>query len=89
MDQYDSSAAAAVWQRVNPQETPYPEAGRGRFEGMMQPISSVPSAPPRPQPMASVMPEGVEAEAAMCRAVLREEMRHMQQVLSLLEKALA
>ena len=32
MDHFDYPTAATVWQRVNPQEDPYPDAGRGRFE---------------------------------------------------------
>ena len=83
MDKYDSAMAATVWQRVNPQEDPYPDAERGRFEGMMQPA---PSAPPRLQ--MSPMPP-MSGGGELYRGLLREEVRHMQQVLSMLENALA
>ena len=84
MDKYDSAMAASVWQRVNPQEDPYPDVERGRFEGMMQ-RQSVPPAPPRPQVSAPTMSGGGE----LYRGLLREEVRHMQQVLAMLENALA
>ena len=84
MDKYDSAAAASVWQRVNPQEDPYPDAERGRFEGMMQ-EQPVPPGPPRPAVSAPPMSGGGE----LYRGLLREEVRHMQQVLSMLENALA
>ena len=84
MDKYDSAMAASVWQRVNPQEDPYPDAARGRFEGMMQ-MQSMPPASPRPPVSALPMSGGGE----LYRGLLREEVRHMQQVLSMLENALA
>lgn len=102
MDSHDYSAAANVWQRVNPQETPYPEAGRGRFEGGMVPAppQQTPNRPTTPsQPMQPSMPPAVRPMPMppggsnngqeMYRALLREEMRHLQQVISVLEKALA
>ena len=76
MDKYDSAAAAAVWQRVNPQEEPYPDAPRGGGAGMML-----------PQPMPPV-PSG-SGGRELYRGLLREEVRHIQQVLSMLENALA
>lgn len=83
MDRHDYTAAANVWQRVNPAETPYPEAERGRFEGQMQ------SAAP-PMPILSAPPKETGGDGqALYRTLLREEMRHLQQVLSVLEKALA
>ena len=84
MDKYDSAAAASVWQRVNPQEDPYPDAERGRFEGMMQ-VQPVPPGLPRPAVSTPPMNGGGE----LSRGLLREEVRHMQQVLSMLENALA
>ncbi len=90
MDKYDSATAAAVWQRVNPQEDPYPDAERGRFEGMMQmqPMPAAPSVPSRPRmPVPSMSPASGGGE--LYRGLLREEVRHMQQVLSMLENALA
>ena len=85
MDRFDYAAAANVWLRVDPQAEPYPHAERGRFEGAV-----MPSAPPAPRPLPPVM-SGMDngGGGEMCRALLREEMRHMQQVLSALEKALA
>jgi hypothetical protein len=84
MDKYDSAAAASVWQRVNPQEDPYPDAERGRFEGMMQ-VQPIPPGLSRPAVSAPPMNGGGE----LYRGLLREEVRHMQQVLSMLENALA
>lgn len=91
MDQFDYPTAATVWQRVNPQEDPYPEAGRGRFE-MPQGQQEDRPRPPAPMPMPMPMPmppqNGSDGQQ-MYRALLREEMRHLQQVISVLEKALA
>lgn len=87
MDKYDSATAAAVWQRVNPQENPYPDEERGRFEGMMQ-VPSVPPRPPRPQMPAPPMAP-MNGGGELYRGLLREEVRHMQQVLAMLENALA
>ena len=90
MDHFDYPTAATVWQRVNPQEEPYPEAGRGRFE-MPQQQGDRPQPPaPMPMPMPMPMPpqNGSDGQQ-MYRALLREEMRHLQQVISVLEKALA
>ena len=84
MDKYDSAAAASVWQRVNPQEDPYPDAERGRFEGMMQ-VQSVPPMSQRPP----VPTPPVSGGGELYRGLLREEVRHMQQVLSMLENARA
>ena len=84
MDKYDSAAAASVWQRVNPQEDPYPDAERGRFKGMMQ-VQPIPPGLSRPAVSAPPMNGGGE----LYRGLLREEVRHMQQVLSMLENALA
>ncbi len=90
MDKYDSAMASTVWQRVNPQEDPYPDAERGRFEGMMQvpPIPPAQLRPPRPQMPPPPMPP-VNGGGELYRGLLREEVRHMQQVLSMLENALA
>ena len=90
MDKYDSSTAAAVWQRVNPQEDPYPDAERGRFEGMMQmqPAPSASPGPPRPTMPAPPM-TSMSGGGELYRGLLREEVSHMQQVLSMLENALA
>lgn len=83
MADFDYPAAAHVWQRVNPQEEPYPEAGRGRFEmSRSQPED-------RPMPPAPLPPQNGGDGQQMYRALLREEMRHLQQVISVLEKALA
>ena len=87
MDQFDYPAAATVWQRVNPQEVPYPEAGRGRFE-MPQGQQENRPQPPAPMPMPLPPQNGSDGQQ-LYRALLREEMRHLQQVISVLEKALA
>ena len=91
MDNFDYPTAATVWQRVNPQETPYPEAERGRFEMPNQSQPQPPAQPMRPMPMPMPMPPqgGMMDGQQMYRALLREEMRHLQQVISVLEKALA
>lgn len=86
MDHFDYPAAATVWQRVNPQEEPYPEAGRGRFE-MPQQQGDRPQLP-APMPLPMPPQNGIDGQQ-MYRALLREEMRHLQQVISVLEKALA
>ena len=87
MDKYDAAMAASVWQRVNPQEDPYPRGEQGRFEGMMpvQNMPAVPERPLRPQPA----PPPVSGGGELYRGLLREEVRHMQQVLAMLENALA
>ena len=72
------------YERQNPQEDPYPDAERGRFEGMMQ-VQSVPPVSQRPPVLAPPVNGGGE----LYRGLLREEVRHMQQVLSMLENALA
>ena len=74
MDQFDYPTAATVWQRVNPQEEPYPEENRPQ--------------PPAPMPMPLPPQNGSDGQQ-LYRALLREEMRHLQQVISVLEKALA
>lgn len=92
MDNFDYPTAANVWQRVNPQETPYPDAERGRFEMPQsqqqgnRPMSPAPMPMPMPMPMP---PQNGGDGQQMYRALLREEMRHLQQVISVLEKALA
>lgn len=62
---YDYRRYDQVWQRVNPQENPYPEAREAQ--------TALPSA----------------AGAPVYQTLLREELRHMQQVLHVLENALA
>ena len=90
MDHFDYPTAANVWQRVNPQEEPYPDAGRGRFEMPQGQQQGDRPQPPAPMPMPMPMPpqNGSDGQQ-MYRALLREEMRHLQQVISVLEKALA
>ena len=92
MDNFDYPTAATVWQRVNPQEEPYPNVERGRFEmpqGQQQGNRPMPPAPaPMPMPMPMPPQSGSDGQQ-MYRALLREEMRHLQQVISVLEKALA
>lgn len=61
---YDYRRYDQVWQRVNPQENPYPEA-----RGAQSALSA--------------------AGAPVYQTLLREELRHMQQVLHVLENALA
>lgn len=63
---YDYRKYDQVWQRVNPQENPYPEARSAE-------TTLAPST----------------ADASVYQTLLREELRHMQQVLHLLENALA
>lgn len=67
MKEFDYPAAVGVWQRVNPQEHPYPD-------------------PPQQLMSAPVSTGGGEG---LYRALLREEVHHMQQVLAVMEKALA
>ena len=93
MDNFDYPTAATVWQRVNPQEEPYPNVERGRFEmpqgQQQQGNRPMPPAPvPMPMPMPMPPQNGSDGQQ-MYRALLREEMRHLQQVISVLEKALA
>ena len=92
MDNFDYPTAATVWQRVNPQEEPYPNVERGRFEMPQQQQQGNRPMPPAPVPMPMPMPmppqNGSDGQQ-MYRALLREEMRHLQQVISVLEKALA
>mgnify|MGYP003544299686 CR=1 FL=1 len=89
MDHFDYPAAATVWQRVNPQEEPYPNVERGRFEmPQQQQQQGNRPMPPAPVPMPMPPQNGSDGQQ-MYRALLREEMRHLQQVISVLEKALA
>ena len=87
MDHFDYPTAATVWQRVNPQEEPYPNVERGRFE-MPQGQQGDRPQPPVPMPLPMPPQNGNDGQQ-MYRALLREEMRHLQQVISVLEKALA
>ena len=72
MDNRDYSAAANVWQRVNPTENPYPDA-----------------APPMRAAMPAPMPSVPQNRDGMCRALLQEEVRHLRQMLTVLEMTLA
>lgn len=91
MDHFDYPTAATVWQRVNPQEEPYPNVERGRFEMPQSQQQGNRPQPPAPVPMPMPMPPQGSGDMGqqMYRALLREEMRHLQQVISVLEKALA
>ena len=88
MDHFDYPAAATVWQRVNPQEEPYPNVERGRFEMPQGQQQGERPQPPVPMPLPMPPQNGNDGQQ-MYRALLREEMRHLQQVISVLEKALA
>ena len=63
---YDYRKYDQVWQRVNPQENPYPEAR-----------------------ISAAAPAGANAPAPVDQTLLKEELRHMQEVLHVLENALA
>lgn len=62
---YDYRKYDQVWQRVNPQENPYPAARAAE---------------------AALLPS---AGAPIYQTLLQEELRHMQEVLHVLENALA
>lgn len=64
---YDYRKYDQIWQRVNPQENPYPEA---RGSAAASAVSGTPVTP-------------------MYQTLLKEELRHMQEVLRALENALA
>lgn len=89
MADFDYPTAATVWQRVNPQETPYPDVERGRFEMPQSQQQGNRPQPPAPMPTMPMPPQNSSDGQQMYRALLREEMRHLQQVISVLEKALA
>ena len=63
---YDYRKYDQIWQRVNPQEHPYPQARNG-----IAPRQDGDAVPP------------------VYQTLLREELRHMQEVLRVLENALA
>lgn len=89
MADFDYPTAATVWQRVNPQETPYPNVERGRFEMPQSQQQGNRPQSPAPMPTMPMPPQNGSDGQQMYRALLREEMRHLQQVISVLEKALA
>ena len=63
---YDYRKYDQIWKRVNPQETPYPQARSG--------------IAPR---------QGGDTVPPVYQTLLREELRHMQEILRVLENALA
>ena len=67
---FDYRLGDRVWQRVAPEETPYPEA---RAAGTGESVPAVPLAPP----------------GALCRELMRQELRHAAELLHILEKGLA
>lgn len=89
---YDYRQYDQIWRRVAPQENPYPEVRRAGMAPRTSGSSATPSGrAPTPrdgsnQMMPGMMPGG-SGEAM--RALLREELRHMTQVLHLLENGLA
>ena len=63
---YDYRKYDQVWQRVDPQENPYPEVR-----------------------VSAAAPARANAPAPVYQTLLKEELRHMQEVLHVLENALA
>ena len=63
---YDYRKYDQVWQRVNPQENPYPEVR-----------------------VSAAAPARANAPSPVYQTLLKEELRHMQEVLHVLENALA
>ena len=73
---YDYRTYDQIWKRVAPQENPYPAARAAAPDGKAATAApAVPAAPAGSTPA--------------YQTLLREELRHMQAVLHVLEKALA
>ena len=95
---YDYRQYDQIWRRVAPQENPYPEVRRAaggsvRTDGSAQApsVSAMPRSgmdTPRADVPRITAADNTACSAAM-RALLHEELRHMTEVLHLLENALA